>query len=112
MTATIMQGDSYPIFLNLKQNGGMVLTPNVLDDLEIYIGEDLRMSYADGSVKYDESSKRWYIWPTQEQTFSLEEGSYKVEIRVKYHNNNTVNVKGQTIFDRIKVKGAASREVL
>lgn len=111
MAVTIMQGDSYPIFINLTQDGS-VLTPDLLDDLEIYVGEDLRLSYADGTAKFDESSKRWYIWPTQEETFNLEEGSHKVEVRAKYKNTNTVNVKGHTIIDRIKVKSATSREVL
>ena len=111
MAVTIKQGDSVGIFLNLKQNGS-VLLPEYVDDIEVCVGEGLRLTAVEGTVKFDSASKRWYIWPTQEQTFSLEEGSYKVEIRVKYHNNNTVNVKGQTIFDRIKVKGAASREVL
>jgi hypothetical protein len=35
-----------------------------------------------------------------------------VEIRAKYKNENTTNVKGYVIVDRIKVKSAQSREVL
>ena len=111
MAITIMQGASYRIFLKLAQND-VPLTEDLLDDLEVYVGENLRLSYAEGSVKYDKYSKRWYIWPTQEQTFGMEEGSHKVEIRVKYKNLNTINVKGHTIIDRIKVKSATSREVL
>ena len=111
MAITIMQGDSYPIFLNLTQDG-MVLSPDLLSDLEVYVGENLRLSYVEGTVMFDTSSKRWYIWPTQEQTFALEEGGNKVEIRAKYKNENTTNVKGYVIVDRIKVKSAQSREVL
>lgn len=111
MTITIMQGDSYPIFIKLTQNGS-ALTSDLVDDLELYVGESLRMSYEDGTVKYDESSKRWYIWPTQEQTFALEEGTHKVEVRPKFKNPSTTNVKGFTLDGKIKVKAATSREVL
>lgn len=111
MAITIMQGDSFPIFLKLTQND-VPLSEDMLDELEVYAGENLRFSYAEGSVKYDKNSKRWYIWPTQEQTFGMEEGSHKVEIRVKYKNQNAINVKGHTMIDRIKVKSSMSREVL
>lgn len=111
MAVEIMQGDSYAIFMDLTQDGNQ-LTPSMIDDLEVYVGESLRLSYLEDSVKYDSSSGRWYIWPTQEQTFALEEGSNKVEIRVRYHNQNTTNVQGYTLTDKIKVKGAVSREVL
>ena len=111
MTVEIMQGDSYAIFMDLTQDGN-ILTPSMIDELEVQIGENLRLSYQEDTVKFDEQSSRWYIWPTQEQTFALEEGSHKVEIRVRYHNQNTTNVQGYTLSDKIKVKGAVSREVL
>lgn len=111
MAVTIMQGDSYPVFINLTQNG-MVLVPDMLENLEIHVGADLRFTYAEGTVHYDEGTKRWYIWPTQEQTFSLEPGIHRVEMRIKYHNQNTTNVKGSTVTDKIKVTEAVSREVL
>lgn len=111
MAITIMQGDSYPIFLNLTQDG-MILSPDLLSDLEVYVGENLRLSYADGTVMFDTSTKRWYIWPTQEQTFALEEGGNKVEVRPKYKNESKTYVKGYKFVDRIKVLGAQSREVL
>lgn len=111
MAVTIKQGDSYGIFLNLNQSG-QTLTPDMVDDIEIYIGEALRFSAVDGGVKFDTSSNRWFIWPTQEQTFTLEEGTHKVEIRVKFKNANKPNVKGHDLSDKIKVKGSQSREVL
>lgn len=111
MAVTIMQGDSYPVFINLTQNGA-ILTPDMIDNLEIYVGADLRFAFTEGTVHYDESTKRWYIWPTQAQTFSLEPGIHKVEMRIKYHNQNTTNVKGSTVADKVKVTEAVSREVL
>ena len=111
MAVTIMQGDSYPVFINLTQDF-KTLVPEMVDDLEICVGTDLRYYWADKSVLFDTASKRWYIWPTQEETFSLDPGTHKVEIRVKYHNQNNANVKGFTITERIKVTEATSREVL
>lgn len=111
MAVTIKQGDSFPIFLDLKQDGA-ALTPAMVDDLEISIGEEKRYAYTEGTVKYDASSIRWYIWPTQEDTFGMEEGSHKVECRIKYKNQNTTNVNGFVLDDKIKVLGAFSREVL
>ena len=110
-TIQIMQGDSRAIFINFTVNGS-TLTPDMIDDLEVMVGEELRFAYSEDTVKYDASRNRWYIWPTQDQTFNLDEGSHKVEVRVKFHNQNTTNVKGYTIDDKVKVKGAQSREVL
>lgn len=111
MAVTIKQGDSCGIFLNLVQNN-TVLMPSMVDDIEIYIGENLRLSAVEGGVKFDPDSKKWYIWPTQEQTFSLEAGTHRVEVRVKYKNQKTINVKGYDLEDRIKVRESVSEEVL
>lgn len=107
----IKQGDSYAIFMNLTQDG-LTLMPSMVDDIEIYIGENLRLAIKENSVFFDEDSKVWYIWPTQEQTFALEPGTHMVDIRVKYWNQNKTNVKGYTLSDKIKVLAANSREVL
>lgn len=37
---TIMQGDSYPIYFDLKQDG-KVLTPEMVADVEVYVGDVL-----------------------------------------------------------------------
>lgn len=108
---TIKQGDSRIIWFNLKVNG-VPLTPDMVEDIEIYVGEDLRLTASSGEVKYDTGSQRWFIWPTQEQTFALDEGSHKVEIRRKYRNGTSENVIGYELAEKIKVKGATSREVL
>ncbi|MGM9589407.1 MAG: hypothetical protein ACI3V0_04440 [Faecousia sp.] len=111
MILTIMQGDSYPVFINMTQDG-TILVPDMIDNLEIHVGSDLRFAFSDGTIHFDENTKRWYIWPTQEQTFALSPGVHKIEMRVKYHNQNTTNVKGTTITDKIKINEATSREVL
>ena len=110
MMVTIKQGDSVAIFFNLAVNG-KTLTPDMVEDLEIYVGDVLGYYYKTGGVKFDTVNQRWYIWPSQEETFGLDEGSYKVEVRPKYRDNN-VTVKGFELNDKIKVKASSSREVL
>lgn len=108
----IKQGDSYAIFLGLTQDGA-ILIPSMVDDIEICVGEGgLRFTYKETTVMFDDPSKQWLIWPTQEQTFAMEPGTHAVEIRVKYWNQNRTNVKGYTLTDKIKVLASNSREVL
>ena len=111
MAVVIKQGDSRAIFFDMKVNGA-TLTPDMIENLEIYIGQELRLTYQEGGVKFDSNSQRWYIWPTQEQTFKLEEGNHPVEIRRKYKNTDMDNVIGHDLDEKIKVKGSTSREVL
>lgn len=111
MAVTIKQGDSRIIWFNLKVNGA-TLTPDMIDDIEICVGDDLRMTASGGEVKYDVGTQRWFIWPTQEQTFALDEGNHKVEIRRKYRNGTSENVIGHDLSEKFKVKGSTSREVL
>ena len=111
MAVTIKQGDSRIIWFNLKVNGE-ILTPDMIEELEIYIGDNLRLTFGEGEIKFDSVSNRWYIWPTQEQTFALDVGSHKVEIRRKYKNATIDNVLGYDLPEKIKVKASTSQEVL
>lgn len=74
---TITQGESWPIFLLLRQDG-VLLTPDMLQDLEVHIGDNYRKLYSDGGVKFDAEMGKWYIFPTVEETAAMEEGTYKV----------------------------------
>lgn len=111
MNVKLMQGDSFPIFIHLTQ-GGYVLTPDMVDDLEVCVGDSLQLLYSSGEVHFYEPKQYWYIWPTQAQTFELEAGSNKVEVRVKYKNQELSGVKGYTLQDKIKVYDTESTEVL
>lgn len=48
----IMQGDEYDIYINLKQDGN-ALKPNMVDDIEVYIGTDIRKTYSNETVLFD-----------------------------------------------------------
>lgn len=108
MAITMLKGDSYPIYVNLKQNG-IVLNPAMIEDLEVCVGEDLRYTYSGGTVFYDGSKQMWYFWPTQEQTLASE-GALEVYVRVKYPNL-PVQVLGAKIGN-ILIKNTNFTEVL
>lgn len=107
---TIMQGDSYTIYLNLTQSGTS-LTPDLVDDLEVYIGEELRKSLSGGGVFFDAEAVMWFIRPTQQETQALEEGTHEVTVRVKYKGQPPSDVMG-TVVGRLRVQACVSKEVL
>ena len=106
----IMQGDSYAIPISLTQ-GGYVLTPDMVEDVEISVGESLIKKYSAGGVTFDATSQQWYIRPTQAETLALEANeSYQVIARVKY-KNTPADVKGINIGS-IEVEDTFSTEVI
>lgn len=107
---TMMQGDSYPVFIDLKQYG-VTLTPDMIQDQEICVGENLRKTYSGGEVGFDTETSMWYIRPTQQETLDLPEDAYSVIVRVKYKNQPSADVKGIQV-GRIVIRSTFSKEVL
>lgn len=106
----IMQGDSYAIPINLTQ-GGYILTPDMVDEVEVCIGEIMTKTYSAGSVGFDTDSQKWYIRPSQAETLAMEaDENYPVIVRVKY-KNNPADVKGIQIGS-VDVEGGFSTEVI
>ena len=106
----IMQGDEYAIYVNLKQDG-VVIKPNLVDDIEIYIGESLRKKYSDESVLFDSKELKWYFRLLQSETLNMEVGQHEVFGRIKYSGtpyNDVVGIKLESII----VMPTTSREVL
>lgn len=106
----MMQGDSYCIPIDLKQYG-MLLTPDMIADLEVCVDTVLRKTYTGGGVGYDTLLKQWYIRPTQEETLGMEEKIYNVIARVKYRNQPQADVKGVPI-GKIQILNTHSEEVI
>ena len=79
----ITQGESYPIYIRLWQDG-QTLTPAMISALKVCIGGYLSKTYGSGEVKYDPDQEEWYIWPTEEETLNLPDGSHAVCCHVKY----------------------------
>jgi hypothetical protein len=108
----IMQGDSYPVFvaLNMKDTGD-VITPDLVSDVEISVGESLRKTYSAGETLYDSKEREWYFIPTQEETLAMEPGGYEVQARVKFPNGSYSPVKGIKV-GTIIILDANSSEVI
>ena len=107
----IMQGDSYPIYMELTQDGAP-LTPDMVAELEVCVGDKLRKLYSATEVFYDEASDRWYIHPTQEETFGLESNtSYDVIVRPWYKGTNPKYVIGRRV-GRISVEYNPNKKVI
>lgn len=76
----IMQGDSYPIPIDIMQDG-VVITPEMVEDVEITVGAEIRKLYSTGGITFDAGT--WYFLLTQQETFSMS-GSNDVVCRLKY----------------------------
>ena len=76
----IMQGDSYPIPIDITQDG-VVITPEMVEDVEITVGKEIRKLYSTGDITFEDST--WYFLLTQQETFSIS-GANEVICRLKY----------------------------
>lgn len=84
----ITRGESYPIFFNIKQDG-MTLTPDMIQDIEIHIGESYRKTFSSGGVMYSADRDKWYIFPTTAETNAFDEGTHNVCAHIIYKNGET-----------------------
>lgn len=109
---TIMQGDSYPIMINLVHDGDVPLTPEMVEDVEIAVSNALLLRKSAGEVYHDPIEDVWYIHPTQEQTMKLPAGSHELVARVKYLDAPRPVVVGILFDDVLNVVKSHSREVL
>ena len=107
---TIMKGDSYPIYIELLQDD-TILTPEMVAEIEVCVGESLRKLYSRNEVMFDQSSGRWYIRPSQEETLAWTESAYHVIARIKYANKDLPDVLGLKV-GRINVVDTFSKEAI
>jgi len=109
-TVRMMQGDSYALLINLAQNN-IPLTPEMVADVEICVGESLRKTLSGGEVFYNDILKQWYFKPTQEDTLSLEPNGYDVIARIKFSPAPDADVKGIKV-GQIVIIDTLSEEVI
>lgn len=112
-TVKMMQGDSYPVFVDLKISGPpvQIITPAMVEEVEICVGDSLRKLYSSGDVGFDETEKQWFFIPSQQETLDLEPESYEVQARLKFPNGNYSPTKGISV-GRIEILDANSTEVI
>lgn len=101
----IFQGDSYPIPVEIRQDG-VPVTSELVEEIEITIGSDIRKTYTGGGVFYED--EMWYFLLSQEDTFSLS-GGYDVLLRLKHPGSG--NVVG-TKIGKLSVEKADRKEVI
>lgn len=101
----IFQGDSYPIPVEIRQDG-VPVTSELVEEIEITIGSDIRKTYTGGGVFYED--EMWYFLLSQEDTFSLS-GGYDVLLRLKHPGSG--NVIG-TKIGKLSVEKADRKEVI
>ena len=76
----IMQGDSYPIPVEITQDG-IVITPEMVEDVEVTVGKTVRKTLSGGGVTFEDNT--WYFLLSQEESFSMV-NSQRVIVRLKY----------------------------
>ncbi len=76
----IMQGDSYPIPVDITQDG-IPVTSDMVDEVEVTIGTSIRKTLSDGGIYFEEGA--WYFLLSQQESFGLS-GTQNVIVRLKY----------------------------
>ena len=106
----IMRGDALWVPVMLTQ-GGQVLTPEMVEDVEISIGDGLIRKLTSGGVAFDVNLQQWLVRLSQEETLAMEaEETYQVIARVKY-KNDPADVKGVKC-GKVDVEDTNSEEVI
>lgn len=105
----IMQGDSYNVPIEITQDGA-TLKPSTISNVEVCVGENVRKTYAEGGVIFDENTGLWYIRLSQEETFEMD-GTQDVIVRIKYRNKPNGDVIGRRA-GTINATETISKEVL
>ena len=63
----------------------MILTPDMVQDLKICIG-DFHKTYRSGGIRFDEQTQQWWIHPSQEETLAMPACQTMICAHVKYHD--------------------------
>ena len=101
----MMQGDSYGLRIEIKNESEEAVTPDDVSDVEITVGF-FRKTLAKGKVLYSDGV--WIFPITQEESFKLPSTRVKAQVRVVWKNGG---VEG-TSLDDIRVKESLSKVVL
>ena len=109
-TIKMMRGDSCIVFVSLTQDD-IPITPGMVSDVEICIGDEIRKTYSGGTVGYDEEAGEWYFKPKQEETLGMTPGNHDVIARVKYPTSEEADVKG-VFLGQVVMRDIRSGEVL
>lgn len=111
----MMQGDSYSIPFTITMNDSAEVTPDIISELELCIGNEngasIRKTFSAETVWFDDATRQWFFRPTQQETLRLEPGNYSVIARMKFNNDDDSDVIGVDI-GRITIVDTQSEEVI
>lgn len=111
-TVRMMQGDSYAVFVELRlKETAEAISPDMVSEVEITVGQSLRKLYSSGEVQYDHDLNQWYFVPEQKETLAMEPDSYEVQVRPKFANGEHSAVRGISV-GTIVILDANSEEVI
>lgn len=103
---TLKQGESYRIYLNLRQDGAPLI-PEMVADVKICIGSVWSKTYKSGGVMFDFTKNQWFIFPTQAETLAMKEGRFSLCCHVKYQDSSVII----TDLDTIRIVKSCCGEV-
>ena len=101
----MMQGDSYGLRIEIKNESEEAVTLSEVSDVEITVGF-LRKTYAKGEVLYSDGI--WVFPITQEESFKLPATRVKAQVRVVWKDGS---VEGASLGE-IRVHESISKVVL
>ena len=101
----MMQGDAYPLGIQILNNAGMPVTPADVIDVELTIGH-MKKRYSEASLSY--SDGLWLFPLNQSETFGCLPAAPKAQVRVKWANGV---VEGKPLYG-VRIDESISREVL
>lgn len=114
-TKKMMQGDSYSLPFTITMNGTTEITPDLIAELELCVGDEngvsIRKTFSSESVQYDYTERKWFFRLTQQETLNLEPRGYDVVVRIKLSNSDDADVIGIPI-GRIIITDGQSEEVI
>lgn len=87
----ITQGESFPIYIDLTQDGAILL-PEMIVDLKVCLGS-FHGTYSGGRVGFDDQTLQWWIQPTAEETMAMEPGTEDICAHIKYSGGNQLTVR-------------------
>lgn len=101
----MMQGDSYKLEIELRNEGGEIIAPSYVSDVEIAVGHLIK-TYASGMVSYADG--KWIFPLTQEETFGMLPAVVKVQARILWLSGNVEGVE----LGRFRVFESISKVVM
>lgn len=102
----MMQGDSYRLPIELKDEDGTFVTREEVKDLEVFVGITRKM-LSKGEIEFEPLENVFYVALTQKETFIMR-GDVSVQARVLFLSGDVVGID----LGKLNIAKATSKVVL